>query len=281
MTSVDLWSLGVIILQYLYGLPSEPRQRHQNQLLKLNEWGLAWCRRVINHANVWDSDKLITLLTTGMLRMKPEERLSAGACLTKGCSLQLFDSHPLDSGNVTPKWRMAGHGDSGDDDDDGSTTILLGALWGTDGEVLNQDDDDRIGLYPLERTSGDNRDSQLGRLGIGFKHGGGSVQSLRSDSHPLKAGSKYLGRYKRQRSTVVGSTNTSSSRERVKRRPTENYLTQIVVDDNRSESLPVTSIDSHLPNPPARRKGLTYPPAFLDVTNISGCSMPVSVDQSR
>ena len=51
-TSVDLWSLGVIILQYLYGLPSEPRQRHQNQLLKLDEWELAWCRRVINHANV-------------------------------------------------------------------------------------------------------------------------------------------------------------------------------------------------------------------------------------
>ena len=214
-----------------------------------------------------------------MLRIRPEERLSAGACLTKGCNLQLFDSHPLDSGNVTPKWRMAGYGGSGDDDDDGSTTILLGALW--DGEVLNHDDNDRIGLYPLEGTSGDNCDSQLERLGTGFEHGGRSVRSLRSDSHPLEAASNCLGGYKRQRSTVVDSTNTSSSRERVKRRPTENCLTQIIVDDNRSQSWLVTSIDSHLPSPPARCKGLTYPSAFLDVTNISGCSMPVSVDQSR
>ena len=284
-TKVDLWSLGVIVLQHAYGLPTEPRQKqgqHKNQLSMLDEWGLAWCRRIVKYANDWDSDKLIDLLAAGMLRMKPEERLSAGACLTKGYNLQLFDGHPLDSGNATPKWRTAGYGDLGDDDDDddGSTTILLGALWATDGQALDQDDNGRIGLYPLEPTSGDDCDPQLGRLGTGFEHGGRSVRSPRGDSHPLEAGSKYLG-YKRQRSTAVDSTNTSSSRERVKRRPTEDYLTQIIADDDRSRSWSVTSIDSHLPIPPARRKGVTYPSAFLDVTNISGCSMPVSVDQSR
>ena len=79
----------------------------------------------------------------------------------------------------------------------------------------------------------------------------------------------------------MDSANTSSSRERIKRRPTENYLTPIVTDDNRFQSHSVTSIDSHLPMPPARRKRLTYPSVFLDVTNISGCSMPVSINQLR
>ena len=152
-----------------------------------------------------------------MLQIRPEERLSAGACLTKGCSLQLFNSRPLNSGNVTPKRRRAGYGNSGNGNNNGSMTIILGALWGTDGEVLNQDNNNWIGLYPLERTSGDNHNSQLGRLGTDFKHGVRSVRSLRSNLHPFKARLKCLGGDKRQRSTVVDLTNTSSSREQVKR----------------------------------------------------------------
>ena len=87
---MDLWSLGVIILQYVYGLPRAPRQRRGQQ-----EWGLAWCGCVVDHANEWDSDALIDLFATGMLRMRPEERLSADARLTKGCDLGLFDGQSL------------------------------------------------------------------------------------------------------------------------------------------------------------------------------------------
>lgn len=126
--SVDLWSLGVIILQYMYGLPRAPRQRrgqHKNPPAILEEWGLAWCRRIIDYANDWDSDKLMDLLTSGMLRMTPEERLSASACWTKGCDLGLFDGQSLNSGSATPRQTTA-QGDISDDD--GSTTILLGAL---------------------------------------------------------------------------------------------------------------------------------------------------------
>lgn len=42
--SVDLWSIGVIILQYMYGLPRAPRQRrgqHKNSPAMLKERGLA------------------------------------------------------------------------------------------------------------------------------------------------------------------------------------------------------------------------------------------------
>ena len=128
--SVDLWSLGVIILQYMYGLPKAPRQRggrHKNSLSVLGEWGLAWCHRIVDQANDWDSDDLIDLLTIGMLRMKPEERLSAGAYLMKGYDLKLFDGHSLDSGSATPTQQTALQGEISDND--GSTTILLGALW--------------------------------------------------------------------------------------------------------------------------------------------------------
>ncbi|KAF7502517.1 hypothetical protein GJ744_005638 [Endocarpon pusillum] len=41
---VDLWSLGVIIFQYVYGLPKATRQergQHKNSRSMVEEWGLA------------------------------------------------------------------------------------------------------------------------------------------------------------------------------------------------------------------------------------------------
>lgn len=243
-TSVDLWSLGVIILQYMYGLPRAPRQRrgqHKNSPAMLEEWGLAWCRRVVDHADNWDSDDLIDLLTTGMLRMAPEERLSASACLRKGCDLRLFDGHSLDSGSEALTHQAVVQGENSDDD--GSTTILLGALWDTDRASSNQDDDRRGGRCtpnhasgfvescnlraPSSPSNGDGHGSQLGSFGTGFEHRGSNFQPPVNHSCPLRTGSKYLGGYKRPRSTAVGSANKSSSRERIKRRPPEDRLTQI------------------------------------------------------
>lgn len=241
--SVDLWSLGVIILQYTYGLPKAPRQRrgqHKNSPAMLEEWGLAWCRRVVDHANDWDSDDLIDLLTTGMLRMTPEERLSASACLKKGCDLRLFDGHSLNSGSATPTRRTAAQGENSDDD--GSTTILLGALWDTQRERSNRDGDrtgrctPTSGLLescnlraPSPPSNGDRNGSQFGSFGTGFENRGSNVQLPVNQSCPREAGSKHLGGYKRPRSTAVGSADKSSSRERIKRRPPEGRLTQIPV----------------------------------------------------
>ncbi len=81
--------------------PEKRRGQHKNSLSILREWGLAWCRRVIDHAKDWDLDDLINLFTAGMLRMTPEERLSASVCLTKGCDLGLFDGHSLDLRSAT------------------------------------------------------------------------------------------------------------------------------------------------------------------------------------
>ena len=244
--SVDIWSLGVIVLQYMYGLPKAPRQRqrqHKNSPPMTQEWGLTWCRSVVDQANDWDSDDLIDLLTAGMLRMTPEERLSASACLTKGCNLRLFDGGSLDSGNATPTLQTAAQGDNSDDD--GSTTILLGALWDTEQESSKHNGKSRTGRCnpihtsgvlescnlraPSSPSQGDGHGPQFGSFGTGFEHWGSNDPSLISHFSPPKAGSKHRGGYKRRRSTAVGSANKSSSRERIKRRAPEDRLTQIPI----------------------------------------------------
>jgi len=207
----------VIIFQYTYGLP-KGTQRRRGQYKKRGEWGLAWCRRIIDQANDWDFDGLMDLLTTGMLRMRPEERLSAGACLTKGCDLGLFDGHSVDSGSATPTRHTAPQGEISDDD--GSTTILLGALWDTEEEGSNHDGNSRTGCHTPDRTSGVVEPRT-------FRAPNSPTPADLSCS--LEARSIYPGGYKRKRSPAVGSANISSDRQCVKRRPSEVRLVEVPV----------------------------------------------------
>ena len=212
--SIDLWSLGVIVFQYVYGFPEAARQkRRQHKRSKMEEWGLTWCRRIVDKANDWDSEDLIDLLVTGMLRLGPEERLSADACLAKGYELGLFHGHSHDSGTATPTQRTVLQG--GTSDDDGSTTILLGALWDTE-EGSKHSANNRTGCRNPDHTSGvldsrslrgpsngNDRSSQLGSFGPAFNQLGSNGQSSADLSYPL---------LKRQRSPVVGSANNSQQR---------------------------------------------------------------------
>ena len=241
--SVDLWSLGVIILQYTYGLPRAPRQRrvqHQNSRVMLEEWGLAWCRRIVDHASGLDSDDLIGLLTTGLLRIKPEERLSARACLAKGHDLRLFDGHPLDSGNATPTRQTALQGETSDDD--GSTTIILGALWdaeeshNSNGRIGCCTSEHITGVFesrnlqaPCSPSNGDGHSSQLESSKTALKNPGGSVQSSVDLEYPLEARATYSGGYKRHRSPAIGWAKNSSDKGRSKRRPSGVRLGEISV----------------------------------------------------
>ena len=68
-----------------------PAEHDKNRIPALREQSLAWCGRLVENVQDWDSDPLIDLLSHGMLRMKASERLSAGACLTKGSELGLFN----------------------------------------------------------------------------------------------------------------------------------------------------------------------------------------------
>ncbi len=66
---VDIWSLGVVIFQYAYGLPTCDVYS-----------GRVWCRRIIEKANDRDSEDLIDFLSTAMLVMDPKQRHSAQYC---------------------------------------------------------------------------------------------------------------------------------------------------------------------------------------------------------
>lgn len=233
-TAVDLWSLGVIVLQYVYGLPRavrERRGRHKDDRSMIEEWALAWCRRIVDHANDWDSDGLIELLTIGMLRFNPEERLSAGACLKKGYDLALFKDHPLDSGSATSTRQTALQGEISDDDD--STTIVLGALWATEA-ISDHNNNGRIGccspghasmlLKPCTTqalsasSNGDGRRPRRGGFETAPAQWDGNIQApVDVPTCPLEARSTYPAANKRERSPAGGSAK-HSSREPIKRR---------------------------------------------------------------
>ena len=189
---MDLWSLGVIALEYVYGLPEKVRERprkHQNQHTRLKKQGLSWCSRIVDYVNGWDSEPLLDLLATAMLKMEPDERLSAGQCLEKGHHLGLFNGHTFNSGSVTPTPQTALQGEISDDE--GSTTIILGALWGTS-EISNYEDNGRTACYGPEHTSGflntqvpsapsygDGCSPRFGSFGTAFQQWDGNIQAPR------------------------------------------------------------------------------------------------------
>lgn len=136
-TAVDLWSLGVIILECVWGLPSiNPQKPHE----RLYRGGLAWCSSIVRHANDVDSVPLMELLTAGMLRLNPDERLSAEACLVAGLKSGLFvvrtggEGHA--TGNGTPRSNPTAK--RGTDGSAAMRTPALSSFRVTGGAILDQ-----------------------------------------------------------------------------------------------------------------------------------------------
>jgi len=92
-TAVDIWSLGVIVLQYAYCLPKPTQKRKGSQ----------WCRDIVKAANDGeDSDTLIDLISTKMLTMNYQDRLSASDCLEQAYLLGFHNVHTFETGYATP-----------------------------------------------------------------------------------------------------------------------------------------------------------------------------------
>ena len=70
--AVDIWSLGVVVLEFAYGLPKLKSGKFKPQ---------DWQRRITRAARDWDSDDLIDFLSASMLQLKPERRRPASECL--------------------------------------------------------------------------------------------------------------------------------------------------------------------------------------------------------
>ena len=97
---VDIWSLGVVVLQYGYGLPwpsQEPK-------------GEPWCRDIVRKAKDMEGegDTLMDLISTKMLRMDYQHRGSASDCLGEVYRLGFHEVPTVDIGRTTPTGKTAG-----------------------------------------------------------------------------------------------------------------------------------------------------------------------------
>ncbi|MCJ1304427.1 hypothetical protein MMC08_007239, partial [Hypocenomyce scalaris] len=106
---VDIWSLGVVVFERSYDCPERPKDLPHRR----------WCRKIIKAVEDQEDDPVIVLLTR-MLKIRPEDRLSASDCLTESDHLRLkqFESPAFDDGNITP-----------------TQSTMLGASW-TPTEIL-------------------------------------------------------------------------------------------------------------------------------------------------
>ncbi|KAK4994909.1 Serine/threonine kinase [Elasticomyces elasticus] len=76
-SAVDIWSLGLVVFQFLYGLP--------------NHCAGDWCKRVVEWAEDWEPDGLVDYLSEHMLQIDPRRRSSASECLKKAS--EVYYSH--------------------------------------------------------------------------------------------------------------------------------------------------------------------------------------------
>ncbi|CAF9939546.1 MAG: hypothetical protein HETSPECPRED_001811 [Heterodermia speciosa] len=101
-TAVDVWSLGVIVLEYAYDFKVLGQTGRTNRTPKAWECVLTWCRGLVEDIEDLGSEPLIDLLSRGMLRMNASERLSARACLAKGSVSGVFNESTPSLGTATP-----------------------------------------------------------------------------------------------------------------------------------------------------------------------------------
>ena len=100
---VDIWSLGVVVLEYAYDLPQPTRERK----------GKPWCRDIVQKAEEGEGegDALMDLISTKMLRIDYRHRGSASDCLEEFYRLGFHQIPTVDIGRTTPTEKAAGQDD--------------------------------------------------------------------------------------------------------------------------------------------------------------------------
>lgn len=119
-SAVDIWQLGVIVMEGLYGLPRDTRRKGVTERGKIRQQAFDWCSRIIDAAEDWESDRMIDFLKEYMLKWEPTDRQSAAECLSTAIEIGLFEETLLRTGSLTPR-REPAQGPDDIDAEDAST----------------------------------------------------------------------------------------------------------------------------------------------------------------
>ena len=134
---VDIWSLGVIVLEWIYGIPTcpaapEPGFSSGNEC---RAWIDNWSGRLLRKLNDQDDDQLIEIILC-MLARNLGKRRSAAWCLTRGFKNGLFKRRTADGLVVEASYKdeglfpsiAAAAGDENKDAEDGGASTPIRAL---------------------------------------------------------------------------------------------------------------------------------------------------------
>ena len=149
--SVDIWSTGVIVLEWMYGLPTTAQMQRNSGTAALQRWSRTWSQRLLQKLrdSATADDKVADILL-GMIKIDPKERISTDECLVRGCGNGLFrvtrDGHILgaEDTEVNTPGDTTSQADSADDGtktptlrspqrtglDLNNASIVFGDLWG-------------------------------------------------------------------------------------------------------------------------------------------------------
>jgi serine/threonine protein kinase len=87
LPSIDIWSVGVMMMQFIFGLP----YYDSNDQRPRTEWIKDWANMLLSRIGDLDenNDQVIDLIKN-MVTMRPENRFTADECLERGCVNGLF-----------------------------------------------------------------------------------------------------------------------------------------------------------------------------------------------
>jgi serine/threonine protein kinase len=147
---VDVWSLGVIILEWIYGIPTPPPTpkperkgtERRNLQKEWYDWLDTWCTMLLKKLNDED-DGLVVEILHQMIKFMPDERWLSLRCLARGfenglfrrraadglvaCAISLDDPVlPPNEGDDGIRTLTAATSSAGIDPE---ATIILGNLW--------------------------------------------------------------------------------------------------------------------------------------------------------